>query len=110
MVCTRVFIIFLICIFAESNRAPFDDLPEAESELVSVIMLNIRHGFCLFFFSRYINLFLLSGLVVDIFLGEGLFFLFLFVFFAFFLFSEVLCLVIFFIWLEHLYLDIGMII
>ena len=104
------FIIFVICIFAESNRAPFVDLPEAESELVSVITLNIHHGFRMFFFSRYINLFILSALIVDIFLGEGLFFLYLFVFITFFFSLKVLFFIVFFIWCALHCLDIGTII
>lgn len=108
--CAGVFVIFLICIFAESNRAPFVYLPEAESELVSVITWNILHGFCLFFFGGYINLFLLSALVVDIFMGEVLFFLYLFVFFSFFFSFKVLLLVVFFIWFGLHCLGIDMII
>jgi len=64
-----LFIMFLISILAETNRAPFD-LPEAESELVSGY--NVEYaamGFALFFLAEYSSMILMSALAVIIFLG-----------------------------------------
>lgn len=63
------FVIFLICIFAESKRVPFD-LPEAENELVGGFHTEysgMRFG--LFFVGEYINLVILSSILTVLFLG-----------------------------------------
>ncbi len=63
------FLIFLIAGFAETNRAPFD-LPEADAELVGGY--NTEYGgarFASFFFAEYLNILVISGLTVTIFLG-----------------------------------------
>lgn len=63
------FIVFFICSIAELNRVPFD-LPEAESELVSGY--NTEYSgmkFALFFLAEYAALFILSVLLVTLFLG-----------------------------------------
>ena len=63
------FIVFFICSIAEVNRIPFD-LPEAESELVSGY--NTEYSgmkFALFFLAEYSALFIMSVLIVTLFLG-----------------------------------------
>ena len=63
------FLIFLICAFAECNRAPFD-LPESESELVGgyhTEYSSMKLG--LFLFAEYINMFISSALIVCLFFG-----------------------------------------
>jgi NADH-quinone oxidoreductase subunit H len=63
------FFIFLICAFAECNRAPFD-LPEAENELNGGYHLeysSMKLGF--FLFAEYINMFISSALLSTMYFG-----------------------------------------
>ncbi len=63
------FLIFLICAFAECNRAPFD-LPESESELVGgyhTEYSSMKLG--LFLFAEYINMFISSAIIACLFFG-----------------------------------------
>lgn len=63
------FFIFLICSFAELNRAPFD-LPESESELnmgYHQEYSSMKLGFYLF--AEYINLFISSAILATLFFG-----------------------------------------
>ncbi len=63
------FLIFLICAFAECNRAPFD-LPESESELIGgyhTEYSSMKLG--LFLFAEYINMFISSAIIACLFFG-----------------------------------------
>jgi NADH-quinone oxidoreductase subunit H len=63
------FLLFLICAFAECNRAPFD-LAEAESELIGgyhTEYSSMKLGFYLF--SEYINMFISSVIMSTLFFG-----------------------------------------
>lgn len=63
------FLIFMICAFAETNRAPFD-LPECESELVGgyhTEYSSMKLGF--FLFAEYINMFISSAIMATLYFG-----------------------------------------
>jgi NADH-quinone oxidoreductase subunit H len=63
------FVIFFVAGFAETNRPPFD-LPEADAELVGGY--NTEYGgarFASYFFAEYLNILVISGLTVTLFLG-----------------------------------------
>jgi NADH-quinone oxidoreductase subunit H len=63
------FLIFLICAFAECNRAPFD-LPESESELIGgyhTEFSSMKLG--LFLFAEYINMFISSAIIASLYFG-----------------------------------------
>lgn len=63
------FLIFMICSFAEANRAPFD-LPETESELVGgyhTEHTSMKLGFYLF--SEYANMFVSSAVMASLYFG-----------------------------------------
>lgn len=63
------FIIFMIAMFAETNRVPFD-LPEAEQELVGGYHTEYSSmGFALFFLGEYAAMIAGSGVIVTLFLG-----------------------------------------
>ncbi|MCC7301712.1 MAG: NADH-quinone oxidoreductase subunit NuoH [Bacteroidia bacterium] len=62
-------LIFIICAFAETNRAPFD-LPECESELVGgyhTEYSSMKLGFYLF--AEYINMFISAAVISTLYFG-----------------------------------------
>lgn len=67
-----MFIVFLVSILAETNRAPFD-LPEGESEITGGFMVEYSAmTFALFFLGEYMNMILMSGMTTVLFLGGWL--------------------------------------
>ena len=66
------FVIFLVAMFAETNRLPFD-LPESEQELAGGY--NVEYSsmkFALFFMGEYAAMTAASAMMVTLFFGGGL--------------------------------------
>lgn len=64
-----IFLLFFICVVAETNRHPFD-LPEAEAELVAGYTVEYSAmKFALFSLGEYGNILLMSSLVTMLFFG-----------------------------------------
>jgi NADH-quinone oxidoreductase subunit H len=66
------FLIFMVASFAETNRSPFD-LSEAETELVAGYFTEYGGTpFVAYLFAEYMNMFVVSGIVVTMFFGGWL--------------------------------------
>ncbi|MDQ6745582.1 MAG: NADH-quinone oxidoreductase subunit H [Actinomycetota bacterium] len=66
------FLIFMVASFAETNRPPFD-LIEADAELVGGYFTEYGGtGFVAFLFAEYMNMIVVSGMAVTLFLGGWL--------------------------------------
>ncbi|MDQ6835691.1 MAG: NADH-quinone oxidoreductase subunit NuoH [Actinomycetota bacterium] len=66
------FLIFMVASFAETNRAPFD-LVEADAELVGGYFTEYGGtGFVAYLFAEYVNMIVVSGMAVTLFLGGWL--------------------------------------
>jgi NADH-quinone oxidoreductase subunit H len=64
-----MFVVFVVSILAETNRAPFD-LPEGESELSGGFLVEYSAAaFMLFFLAEYANMILMSAMATILFLG-----------------------------------------
>ena len=67
-----MFIVFLVSILAETNRAPFD-LPEGESEITGGFMVEYSAmTYAMFFLGEYANMILMSAMATILFLGGWL--------------------------------------
>ncbi len=63
------FVIFLVCMVAETNRAPFD-LPEAENEIIAGYHTEYSSmKFAVFFMGEYATMFIFGGVLGAVFLG-----------------------------------------
>jgi NADH-quinone oxidoreductase subunit H len=66
-----MFVVYLVAIVAETNRAPFD-LAEGESEIVGFHVEYSGMAFAVFFLAEYANMILVSTLTSILFLGGWL--------------------------------------
>jgi len=63
------FLLFIVCAFAECNRAPFD-LPECETELIGGYHTEYSSmKLALYMFAEYVNMFISSSIIATLYFG-----------------------------------------
>lgn len=66
--CPIGFLLFMVSMFAETNRLPFD-MPEGESEIIGYHAEYSSFRFAMFFMAEYVNMVTVSALCTCLFLG-----------------------------------------
>jgi len=94
-----MFVVYLVSIVAETNRAPFD-MAEGESEIVGFHVEYSGMAFAVFFLAEYANMILVSALVSLLFLGGWLSPVGFLPDSMFWLFAKITAVLFFFLWIR----------
>ncbi|MBK8525391.1 MAG: NADH-quinone oxidoreductase subunit NuoH [Betaproteobacteria bacterium] len=94
-----MFVVYLISIVAETNRAPFD-MAEGESEIVGFHVEYSGMAFAVFFLAEYANMILVSALTAILFLGGWLSPVGFLPDSLFWLFGKITAVLFFFLWIR----------
>jgi NADH-quinone oxidoreductase subunit H len=94
-----MFVVYLISIVAETNRAPFD-MAEGESEIVGFHVEYSGMAFAVFFLAEYANMILVSALTAILFLGGWLSPVGFLPDSLFWLFGKIAAVLFFFLWIR----------
>ena len=94
-----MFVVYLISIVAETNRAPFD-MAEGESEIVGFHVEYSGMAFAVFFLAEYANMILVSALTSLLFLGGWLSPVGFLPDSMFWLFAKITAVLFFFLWIR----------
>jgi NADH-quinone oxidoreductase subunit H len=94
-----MFVVYLVSIVAETNRAPFD-MAEGESEIVGFHVEYSGMAFAVFFLAEYANMILVSALTALLFLGGWLSPVGFLPDSMFWLFAKITAVLFFFLWIR----------
>ena len=92
-----MFVVYMVSIVAETNRAPFD-MAEGESEIVGYHVEYSGMAFAIFFLAEYANMILVAALVSIMFLGGWLSPVAFLPDSALWLFAKMFCVLVLFFW------------